>query len=268
MSCSILDLPLELIASIIAAASDFHNVYNIIRTSKVFHLAWLHHNNSICHGVLSSCEPYLEGGCRLARVQERHLGLSDSSHLQRLEQNSRVARWMCNLYVEEVVAYMPSRLRRPYISYSERRRLHEACYSVWTAVVLMGASTKPGADPDLVTSFLDQAPLRSLLRWAEFAHWMQRFADYKRHVDVQITMLGCCMLGKEEMSRVWEDTMEKIFERWTERYEGVVSSGTIDYPTDEAPFRRFFTIFDDFQEFVERIPESTCLAEDVLGNQI
>lgn len=97
---------------------------------------------------------------------------------------------------------------------------------------------------------------------------MQRFADYKRHVDVQITMLGCCMLGKEEMSRVWEDTMEKIFERWTERYEGVVSSGTIDYPTDEAPFRRFFTIFDDFQEFVERIPESTCLAEDVLGNQI
>ncbi|KAL8656794.1 MAG: hypothetical protein Q9210_000038 [Variospora velana] len=180
-----MDLPLESIASIIATAPDFHHVYAIIRTSKAFHLAWEHHHNSICHSVLFNCEPYLHGAIQLARVEEQHLGLAKN----------------------------------------ERRRIYEACYSVWTAVVLAGPSSKAGGELDLITGFFDREPLRSLLHWAEFAHWMRRFVDHKRLIDLQVTMLGACMLGKEDMSRVWENAMEKIFERWAERYERVVSSG-------------------------------------------
>lgn len=75
-----------------------------------------------------------------------------------------------------------------------------------------GAGSKAGGEPDLIAGFLDRAPLRSL-------------ADYQRLINLQVTMLGARMLGKEEMSRVWENAMENIFERRTERYERVVSSG-------------------------------------------
>ncbi|KAL8846956.1 MAG: hypothetical protein Q9221_007998 [Calogaya cf. arnoldii] len=248
MSPNIASFPLELIASIMAASPDFYNVIALRKTSRIFQAAWVENWASICQAILPRCEPCLDNADRLARLQQEHARVPETFRIQRLVLNTRVAHELCELYIESVLSNMPSRYRRPYLTSSERERLHEACYGVWTALHLSSADMKTEdghSNIDTFSIYLNNTPLRSLHRCAELARWLWLdFGRNQKQLDWQARVMETCMPEAEEVEKFWENVMERIWDVWYIKHEQITGRSGLYWPDDAS--LQMFTIFDEY----------------------
>ncbi|KAI4282247.1 MAG: hypothetical protein L6R38_003079 [Xanthoria sp. 2 TBL-2021] len=249
-------LPPELLVQITASLPDLSSVDSLVQSSRFFHLIWKHHSTTICQTILQrSSLPCSDDADRLAYFEEQYLGFPASSHAQRLLRLSRLAGRVCDIFVSEVVTVMPRRYQNPYITVDERVRLHTVFYSIWMAVHLAVAQTRTNNHPveaDTLSTFFENTSLRTLYCYSEIALWFLSYLDIELRTEVQNGMMALFTLDKEHAPKVWEKTMQDIYDAWMTKCTRFVGYCGVLHP-EGAPIG-VFAVFDDWQDYLERIP--------------
>lgn len=107
-------------------------------------------------------------------------------------------------------------------------------------------------EADTLSTFFDNTPLHTLYCYSEIALWFYSYLDTVLRTEVQNDLMGLLSVDKKQAQKVWEKTMQDIYDAWMTKCTRITGSCGVLQP-EESPIG-FFAVFDDWQDYVERIP--------------
>ena len=256
MSPAITASPPEVLAHILAALDSFTSLRALLLTSRRFSLAWQAMESSISTSILSRSIPCLEDAQELAEMQEQDEGSPLMTRTARLVVNARSASQACNLFIASVVVpNMLSRQEPPHLSETERLRFHNAFYRLWLLVCFVAESSSPGAKQTAsdLQSYLAETNLREMQCLHELALWQLAYCEANYRGQVEQVMATTSMFSSADAEGICTDAYMQIDTVWREKLERVTGVSGVILP-DRAPLG-FFSMFDEWQEYVEVIPD-------------